>query len=138
MGKEDTSVATTEPVRDALTAEVLPRSVARETRGVVFDRAGMAWIPLFCANCGKSGGMVPEPSKEFCFYLCDSPCGEKWAPLLGLMVVPQEKFWEIARQEQLERLGRLMTDQELLAAAADPNHWIHPLLRHESELIKRR
>lgn len=126
------------PVRDPLTAEVLPSSVCREVRGVVLDRNNQPWIPIYCANCGKSGGMVPEPSKDFAFYLCDSPCGEMWSPLMDYMVVPQEKFWEIARQEQMERLGRHMTELEIVQALADPNHWIQSLVRSEAEHIKRR
>ena len=54
------------------------------------------------------------------------------------MIVPQEKFWEVARQEQLERLGREMTPVEVCDAIRDPNHWLHSLLRSEGEFLKRR
>ncbi len=121
--------------RDPLTADILPSSVARETKRVVVQN-GLPWVPIFCANCGRDGGMVPEPSKDFAFYLCD-PCGEKWSPMIGTMVVPQERFWETARQEQLERLGREMTDIEVAEAMRDPNHWLWPLVRSEASFMKR-
>jgi len=126
--------------RDPLISNVVPSSVAREIKGDVM-RNGVKWIPIFCANCGCDGGYVPEPSKDFAFFLCDvnqNACAEKWSPMVDLMVVPQEKFWEVARQEQLERLGREMTVDEVANALKDPNHWLHSLLRSESEFLKRR
>lgn len=126
--------------RDPLIASVLPSSVAREIKG---DRVrnGVKEIPIFCANCGVDGGWVPEPSKDFAFFLCDdnqNGCSAKWSPMVDFMVVPQEKFWEVARQEQLERLGREMTPVEIANAVKDPNHWLHSLLRSEGEFLKRR
>ena len=127
-------------VRDPLIASVLPSSVTREIKGDVM-RNGVKWIPIFCANCGADGGYVPEPSKDFAFFLCDADqngCSEKWSPMVDLMVVPQEKFWEIARQEQMERLGREMTVTEIANALKDPNHWLQSLLRSESAFLSGR
>jgi len=126
--------------RDPLISNVLPSSVAREIKGDQM-RNGVKWIPIFCANCGVDGGHVPEPSKDFAFYLCDAHqngCAEKWTDVVGLMIVPQEKFWEVARQEQLERLGREMTVTEVADALKDPNHWLQSLLRSEGNFLKRR
>ena len=126
--------------RDPLAASILPSSVARDIKGDVY-RNGVKWIPIYCANCGCDGGYVPEPSKDFAFFLCDENqknCAAAWSPLVDHMIVPQEKFWEVARQEQLERLGREMTPVEVCDAIRDPNHWLHSLLRSEGEFLKRR
>ena len=137
---DDGDVAPQTIKRDPLVSSVLPSSVAREIKGDVY-RNGHKWIPIFCANCGVDGGYVPEPSKDFAFFLCDTNqngCAEKWSPMVDLMVVPQEKFWEVARLEQVERLGREMTTFEIADAIKDPNHWLHSLLRSEGEFLKRR
>lgn len=55
--------------------------------------------PIFCANCGQYGGHVPEES-TFAFYLCDN-CFEEHGPIAGLMMVPDEVFWEQVRQDQV-------------------------------------
>jgi hypothetical protein len=126
--------------REPLIANVLPSSVARHIKGSVMKN-GVEWIPIFCANCGVDGGYVPKPSEHFAFFLCDenqNGCSSKWSPMVDHMVVPQEKFWEVARQEQLERYGREMTEVEILDALKDPNHWVHSLLRSEGEFLKRR
>lgn len=86
--------------------EVLPDSRARETKGIVY-RLGVPWIPIFCASCGKPGGMVPEDSGH-AFYLCDSPCAEKWGGMAGTMAVPDEVFWARVADE----LGRAPTTQD--------------------------
>ncbi len=124
--------------RDPLKAPILPSSTLRDqTRGVKFMH-GVKYIPIFCANCGKSGGYVPEPSKDFAFYLCDSPCGEMWSDVVGYACIPQEKFWEVARQEQLERYGREMTPTEFLVELDDPNSWIHKLIAEQDNIVKER
>lgn len=126
--------------RDPLFADVLPSSVAKDPKGVIVQN-GVKWFPIYCASCGVDGGFVPEPSKEFAFYLCDEDrnnCSAKWTHLVDFMVVPQEKFWEVARQEQMERLGREMTVTEILEALRDPNHWIWSLEKDGDKYLKQR
>jgi len=78
----------------------------------------MNWVPIFCANCGASGGFVPEENCTFAFYLCNN-CAEKWSPLAGTMAVPDEVFWEKVRQAQIEKYGRELSQQEIAAALDD-------------------
>src|SRR4051812_42666779 len=91
--------------------ELLPDSRPRDTKGVVY-RLGVAWIPIFCANCGKPGGKVPQDSGH-AFYLCDSPCAEQWGQVAGTMAVPDEVFWAHVADE----MGRAPVAADL----ADPN-----------------
>lgn len=111
------------PVATAL----LPTSIARETKNVIF-RGGIPWVPIFCANCGKDGGLVPEETKQFAFYLC-LPCADKWSPQVDTMMVPDEVFWEEVKQAQLERMGREMTALEVMEALKDPNHFLSKLAK---------
>ena len=116
-------------------SDVLPNSLATIRRGVVM-RNGKPWVPIFCANCGADGGFVPEASVAeetgFAFYLCN-PCGEKWAPIAGLMMVPDEVFWEKLREVQLEKFGRLLENDELIVQLADESSPISVLARRSGE-----
>jgi hypothetical protein len=90
---------------------ILPDSRLRETKGRVSVR-GTTFVPIFCANCGADGGGVPEEHMTFAFYLCD-PCAEKWGPIAGTYVEPDAVFFEKVKQAQLEKYGRLLTQEEL-------------------------
>lgn len=108
-------------------ADMLPTSVARELRGRVMRR-GVPWVPIFCANCGCDGGFVPEAACDFAFYLCE-PCAEKWSPLAGTMLVPDEVFWRKLNDAQLERYGRHLSVPELLNQLANPESMISKLAK---------
>lgn len=108
-------------------ADVLPNCLPKVTRKVVW-RGPMAWIPLFCANCGADGGLVPEEGSDFAFYLCD-PCAEKWAPLAGTMLVPDEVFWQKLNAAQVEKYGRILTPPEQVEALKDGDHLLSKLAR---------
>lgn len=103
--------------------EILPDSRPREAKGIVY-RLGVAWIPIFCANCGKPGGSVPEDSGH-AFYLCDSPCAEKWGQLAGTMAVPDEVFWARVTEE----MGRAPQ----LADLADADSVLNTLARERAK-----
>lgn len=89
---------------------ILPDSRAKSTKGRVFQ-GGTTWIPVFCANCGKEGGLVTE-NVTFAFWLC-TPCEKKNGPITALMRVPDQVFYEKMLHEQLEYAGRPMTGAEL-------------------------
>ena len=95
-----------------MSANILPDSRAKTTRGRIFV-GSQAWVPVFCANCGKEGGSCPEENMTFMFYLCPS-CFESKGAITNTMVMPDEVFWRKVRQ-----LGQLLADQGFDATAVD-------------------
>jgi hypothetical protein len=101
--------------------DVLPDSRLRESKGAIQSPLGM-WVPIFCANCGTEGGAVPVENTTFAFWLC-TPCAETHGHIAGTMMMPDEVFFELLKEEQLEAYGRFLTEQELadvVAADASP------------------
>jgi len=118
-------------------AEILPNCIAtRSERSVVWAN-GMKWLPLFCANCGKEGGMVLETDwnrvKNFAFYLCD-PCAEKWSPLADVAISPDEAFWKKVQAVQQEEFGRELTEAELIEALKNDDHVLTKLCKDRYDL----
>lgn len=99
---------------DRLYAEILPDSrLQRASKGATW-RGGAWWVPVYCANCGKPYGLVPEENCVFACWLCND-CQPKWGQVAGLMLMPDEVFWEKVNQEQLDKHGRLLSETELVA-----------------------
>lgn len=95
-------------------ATILPDSRTREVRGVVFH-AGAQYVPLFCVSCCKAhGGFVPKDCPAS--YICDA-CVEKHGGLVGMM--PDEVFWAKLEAAQIEEYGRVLTNEEHIAALGD-------------------
>lgn len=95
-------------------ADLLPDSrltAIHTTKGSVW-RGNMWWEPIFCANCGADGGLVPEVNMTFAFYLC-SECEGKHGIPAGMLSVPEERFWATVNLEMLERYGRILPPEEL-------------------------
>lgn len=119
--------------------EILPNCIATRSERTIVWANGTKWIPIFCANCGKDGGLVLETEwdrvKNFAFYLCD-PCGEKWSPLVGMALSPDEAFWKKVRDAQLENFGRLLTNVELVEALKDDNHVLTKLCKDRHDFKK--
>ena len=92
-------------------------------------------VPIFCANCGKLGGYVPEENCTFAVWLCDDPCAEKYGVIAGTLCMPDEMFWAKVAQEQLDRYGRFLTEQELLEASSNSTNPLSSLLK-ESPILK--
>jgi len=117
--------------------DILPNCIATRSEKTIVWGNGMKWIPIYCANCGKDGGMVMEGDwslvKNFAFYLCD-PCGEKWSALVDMAISPDEAFWAKVKQAQLEAFGRELTEIELVEALKDGDHILTKLSRdrHDS------
>ena len=70
-----------------MSIELLPDSRAKNVTGRVFTMNG-TWVPVFCANCGKDGGLCPEENMTFLFYLCVT-CNETYGAIAGTMVMPR-------------------------------------------------
>jgi hypothetical protein len=86
------------------------------------------WIRIFCANCGKWHGYVPEENCDFVCWLCDD-CADRWGTELATMLIPDQVFWQKVRYEQLERYGRLLSASELQVAAESTCTPLGKLLR---------
>lgn len=99
------------------TADVLPDCRARETRGRIFTARGVE-VPIFCANCGVPGGSCPEENMTFLFYLCQK-CAETYGAIAGVMLMPDEVFFQKLKEEQEESYGRYLTAEELAAVVAE-------------------
>ena len=112
-------------------SDLLPDSRLKSSRQVVRGKWNLPsrnWVPVFCANCGIPYGYVPEENCTFACWLCD-PCAKKWGAQFGLLMMPDEVFWEKVKQEQLERYGRLLNETELQAVAEASCNPLSKLLR---------
>ena len=99
--------------------DVLPESRAREVRGVVRSAKFGNLIPIFCANCGKQWGMVPEHHVTFAYALCDD-CEGKHGGVAHLHKEPDAVFWERIANEQREQ-GVPLTPEILAKQLEDPS-----------------
>lgn len=86
------------------------------------------WLPIFCANCGKPNGYVPEENMDFVCWLCD-PCSYKYGPELAGCLIPDEIFWQKAHFEQLDKYGRVLSPSELQTVAGSSCTPLSKLLR---------
>lgn len=87
------------------------------------------WMPVFCANCGRDGGLVPENS-TFLFYLCND-CAPTHGHIAGTMVMPDEVFYERLAEAQIEQYGHYLSPAEWGTVAEDPSHPLWTLLREQ-------
>ena len=109
-------------------AEILPD--CRLRRAQPSRNCGVlgTWVPVFCANCGADGGLVPEENMSFLFYLCNT-CAETHGQIAGTMVMPDEVFWAKVAEEQLQRYGHYLTPEEWGQVAEDPSHPLWTVLK---------
>lgn len=100
---------------DDLSSGLMPDSRLKNPKQILRGDVGFGmvnWVPVFCANCGKPYGRVPEENMDFVCWLCD-PCSEKWGTQYGLASMPNEVFWNKVKQEMLDKYGRILTPEEL-------------------------
>lgn len=95
-----------------MTEDVLPDSRMRERKGGVHSATHGNLIPIFCANCGKEWGFVPENFITFAFALCDK-CAETHGDIAHTYKEPDDVFWErvnnAMKEEQLASRDELVT-----------------------------
>jgi hypothetical protein len=84
------------------------------------------WVPIFCANCGKDGGWVPDNS-TFAFYIC-TPCAAKCGNIDGTYMVPDEVFFDKLRNVQIEEFGRELSVYEMTEAIKNENNVLSKLV----------
>lgn len=113
--------------------DILPDSRLRDrlkgvVRGLFSGVGAINWVPVFCANCGRPHGYVPEENCNFACWLC-TPCSERYGEQYGLALVPDEVFWKQAQEEQMEKYGRLLKSSELQAVAESGCTPLSKLLR---------
>lgn len=89
---------------------------------------GMA-VPIYCINCGKFGGYVPEENITGVSYLCDDPCSAKFGNIPGTVGIPDRVFWELVKQTQIETYGRELQPEEIEIQLGDPNSLMSKLAR---------
>ena len=112
-----------------MSQHILPDCRSRQGHSINRGAAG-TWVPVYCANCGCDGGMVPAEGMTFLFYLCNS-CAETYGQIAGTMVMPDEVFYDKLAQEQLQRYGRYLTMEEWNQIAEDYSHPMWTLLREQ-------
>jgi hypothetical protein len=115
-----------------MTQLILPDSRQTSPTGLVQTSQG--WMqPIFCASCGTSGGLVPEESTTFAFWLCNS-CYARHGELTNLMVMPDEVFWEEVKQAQQDKYHRIPSATEVVNALSDPESLESLLARDRANL----
>lgn len=106
---------------------ILPSSMTRESRRAVV-KDGLTHEPIYCANCGKEGGESIRAPGNFLFWLCD-PCSEKWEPMVGVSMIPNDVMRQRIVDVQLEEYGRHLAPSEVMDALSDVNSPLSKLAR---------
>ena len=108
--------------------DILPDCRSQHKQIISCGIAGL-WEPVFCANCGADGGMVPIGT-TFLFYLCNI-CAETYGQIAGTMQMPDEVFFANLAEEQLLRYGYYLTYEEWGKVGEDLSHPLWTLLREQ-------
>lgn len=103
---------------------ILPSCTTREPTQTVLHN-GHTYVPLYCGNCAVHGGHVIRERANFAFWLC-AKCEEKWEPIVGISVVPDEVVWA---QMRAEAEAAHLAPHEVLAALSDGNSTLGKLAR---------
>jgi hypothetical protein len=86
--------------------DLLPDSRLQHRECGTIRGPGGNWVPIFCANCGAPGGVVPEENMTFAFYLCNA-CYEQYGAIAGTMAVPDEVFFAQIAARRAETAAKL-------------------------------
>ena len=105
--------------------DLLPDCRTRDRTGGVPSVLGTL-IPIYCANCGKPWGRVPETMITFAFALCEA-CAETHGPIAHTYQEPDEVFWQRVHQAELEE--GVHTPAALERELADPTSSLAKLAR---------
>ena len=114
---------------------VLPDSRTRDRRGII-HKDGVNYVPVYCVNCGKSAGMVPEKLITHVTALCDDGCAGKYGDLASTYKDPDAVFRENLG-EALSPLGRQVTPEELDRMLGAPSPALAALARDWSAHVSK-
>lgn len=121
--------------------DILPESRTRDRKGSIPSVLGTL-IPIYCANCGKPYGMVPDSMITFAFALCQ-PCAESGlGDLAHFYEEPDNVFWGrvndamLEDQKSLQARGVLLESTQEDALILDPQGLAAELDNASSPLAK--
>jgi len=92
----------------------------------------VAWVPIYCGNCGAEGGRVPVENTNFAFWLCAN-CESEWGVVAGTCCVPDDIFWKKLHEAQIEKYGRDLTAEEAIEALKDESNPITKLSKDRNK-----
>lgn len=96
---------------------ILPDSRSKSGKGVVQTKTAFGiMVPIYCANCGKPGGLVPEKNMTFAFWVCDY-CFEALGEILGTVAQPDQEFWAQVKADQEGERQELVARGDLVLRA---------------------
>jgi hypothetical protein len=117
-----------------MAVDILPESRPRHRTGSIPSVLGTL-IPIYCANCGKPYGMVPEKMITFAFALCQ-PCAEMGiGDIAHLYQEPDQAFWDRCAEEQAK--AKIVTVLDLQKALEDPSSQVAKLAREWQTKVRR-
>jgi hypothetical protein len=90
---------------------ILPDSRLRNPKNIISGPHGN-WVPIYCANCGRDGGLVPEENCSFACWLCNE-CADTYGSILGTYMLPDEVFWKKVEEAQMEKYKKILCTEEL-------------------------
>jgi hypothetical protein len=98
-----------------MSPNVLPDSRTRERKGVI-QVGGVNYVPVYCINCGRRYGLVPESHITHVTALCDSGCSGKYGHTAHLSADRDTALRQGVAEvhgELVRKLGRPITATEL-------------------------
>lgn len=119
--------------------EVLPSSIPRSQKvDHNLSQPGAEWLYAYCASCGCDGGRFLKADipnrEEFGFYLCND-CAAKYGNLPGTVMVPDQVFYDLVKQAQIEREGRLLEPYEMIEALKNSDHYLSKLANDRNTFL---
>lgn len=119
-----------------MAASLYPESRLKTPKRSIRGAFGINWVPMFCANCGKEGGLVPEDAINcsFSHYEC-MDCAAKLGNLDGFFKVPDEVVGMKVREAQLEHEGRELTREEVAVALSSDTHYLSKIKQDYDNIV---
>lgn len=101
-------------------ADILPDSRLKDPKGIVMcdwpmgngKTVRLCMEPIFCFNCGKPNGYVPQHIMSFVSWLC-LDCSVTWGKEASLHSSADEEFWKAVENEMVAKFGKGLTQKEL-------------------------